>query len=307
MTLTELKYIVAVADERHFRRAAQSCFVTQSTLSAGVKKIEDELGIVLFERYHHEILVTTAGKRIIEQARKALEEACRIKEIAQQSADPLAGPLRIGAIYTVGPYLFPHLVPTLREAAPNLRLYVEENYTANLTECLRKGRLDVIIISLPLDVPGIVTQALYDEPFVVLIPSSHPLCIRESLCTRDLVHETVLLLGPGHCFRDQVLEFCPSCISTPAIDDSLQQTLEASSLETIRHMVASGVGITVLPCSAAGVDRYSQRLITIKRFSGEIPKRRIALAWRSGYTRTDVIELLRDSIHDSSLSCINIL
>ena len=174
MTLTELKYIVAVARERHFGRAAKACFVSQSTLSIGVKKLEEELGTVLFERGRNEVSLTPKGEQIIEQAQQALEEVDRIKQIARQEKGQLVGTLRIGAIHTIGPYLFPGLIPILHEKVPQMPLVVKEDFTANLTTLLKQGQLDVIVISYPYDEPGIVTMPLYDEPFVVLLPSSPP-------------------------------------------------------------------------------------------------------------------------------------
>ncbi len=211
MTLTELRYIVAVAREGHFGRAAEACCVTQPTLSLGVKKFEEEFGVLLFERGHHEVLVTPAGRRIIAQARRILEETNTLKRLARETTDPLALPLRVGAIFTVGPYVLPALLPIVRERAPSMTLIIEENYTAALTKRLRAGSLDVAILSLPYDEPGILTAPLYDEPFVLLLPGSHPLARQETIGVGQLAGETLLLLGRGHCFRDQVLEFCPQC------------------------------------------------------------------------------------------------
>lgn len=307
MTLTELRYIVAVARERHFGRAAESCYVTQPTLSLGIKKLEDELGVTLFERGHQEVVVTPMGREIITRAERVLEEAKAVKALAQRGIDPLTGILRIGAIYTVGPYLFPSLLPILHERAPHMPLLVEENYTATLTEQLRRGELDVIIVSLPYDEPGIVTQAVYEEQFVVLLPLSHPWTEKDVIAVDDLTTETVLLPGTGHCFREQVLAVCPNCIKTIAADDDLQSTLGGSSLETIRHMVASGAGITVLPCTAACVDRYSQRLLVIRRFARVSPSRQVALAWRKGYWRIEAIRLIAEAICSCPLSCVRLL
>jgi len=304
MTLTELRYIVAVAEKRHFGHAAEACFVSQPTLSVAVKRLEEELGVTLFERSRGEITLTSAGERVVEQARRALAEANSVKDVARASQDELADPLRLGAIYTIGPYLLPQLIPTINEHAPRMPLLVEENYTAVLSEKLRRGELDVIIIALPFDEPGIVTQAVYDEPFVLLLPSSHPLSLKQAISTEELGDETVLLLGKGHCFRDQVLEACPHCASTAEEKPCLQKTLEGASLETIRMMVTSGVGITVLPCTAAGADRYSERLLAIRRFKDAHPGRTVALAWRSTFPRPRVIEVLQEAIANSTLSCV---
>jgi len=304
VTLTELKYIVAVARERHFGRAAQSCFVSQPTLSIAIKKLEEELGVQLFERQASDISVTPVGELIIAQAQRTLEAAEGVKLAAQQGKDQLSGPLRIGAIYTIGPYLFPDLIPRLRKHAPDMPLVIEENYTATLAEKLKRGELDVIILALPFSDQGLVTLPLYEEPFVVLMPSAHPLTQRKSVRSRDLEQETVLLLGAGHCFRDHVLEACPACVPKPATAGNLSSTIVGSSLETIRHMVVSGLGVTVLPCTAAGADRYSQRLLAIRRFASPVPSRTVALAWRVSFPRPKVIDVIARSIHDCNLSCV---
>lgn len=303
MTLNELRYALALARHRHFGRAAEACFVSQPTLSVAVRKLEDELGVALFER-GHEVRVTPIGERIVAQAQRVLEEAEGIRELAQANQDQLGEPLRLGAIYTIGPYLLPPLLPVLHDRAPGMRLIIEENYTARLTERLRQGDLDVIVISLPYAEPGVVTLPLYDEPFVVLMPSGHPWRQRDAIDAEDLADDTVLLLGAGHCFREQVLEACPGCRRRRG-DSELQQTVEGSSLETVRQMVASGFGVTVLPCTAAGADRYSERLLTIRRFREPAPTRRVALAWRSSFPRPRAIEVLRQSILACELSCIS--
>ena len=307
MTLNELRYIVALAQERHFGRAAEISYVSQPTLSVAVKKLEDELGVTLFERNKQEVSLTTVGERIVQQAQRVLEEADNIKRLAYEGKDQLVGSLRLGAIYTIGPYLLPHLIPELHEIAPEMPLQIEENYTAKLSEKLKQGELDVILIALPFDEPGIVTLPLYDEPFVVLIPSSHTWQEKEEINNQDLENETVLLLGAGHCFREQVLEFCPACAHHSSVEGTIQKSLEGSSLETIRHMVASGMGITVLPCTAAGADKYAQRLINVRRFSTPVPKRRIALAWRSSFPRPKAIEVLRQSVRNCNLSCVSFI
>ncbi len=303
MTLNELRYIVAVARERHFGRAAEACFISQPTLSVAVKKLEDELGLSLFERRKGEVSVTPVGQRIVAQAQRVLEEASGIRQIARQGQDQLDGPLRLGAIYTIGPYLLPHLIPQLAERAPKMPLVIEEDYTANLADKLKRGDLDVIVISLPFDEPGVQTLTLYREPFVLLLPSSHPLNQRGDCDIHDLKTEDVLLLGAGHCFRDQVLEVCPDCMRRSS-EGSPAQTLEGGSLETIRYMVAGGLGITILPCTAAGADRFSERLLSIRRFDHDTPSRIVALAWRKSFPRPDAITALRDAVLDCDMSCI---
>lgn len=304
MTLTELRYIVAVADNRHFGHAAEASFVSQPTLSVAVKRLEEELGVTLFERARGIVTLTPTGERVVEQAKKALAEAEAVKEIALASQDELAGPLRLGAIYTIGPYLLPQLIPLITEQAPRMPLLVEENYTAVLSEKLKRGELDVIIIALPFNEPGVQTQPIYEESFVVLLPSSHPLALHEDIATEELGEETVLLLGQGHCFRDQVIAACPMCAPRSEEKPCLQKTLEGASLETIRMMVTSGVGVTVLPCTAAGADRYAERLLTIRRFKGTPPGRTVALAWRSSFPRPKAIQVLGKAVANSALSCV---
>lgn len=304
MTLTELRYIVAVARERHFGRAAKACYVSQPTLSIAIKKLEDELGVQIFERLAGEVTLTPVGKQIAEQAQRTLEAAESVRQVARQGKDQLAGPLKIGAIHTIGPYLYPELIPLLRMRAPKMPLIVEENYTAVLAEKLKHGELDVIIIALPFQEQGIVTLPIYTEPFVLLMPTAHPLTQRKTIKSAQLRDETVLLLGSGHCFRDHVLEACPECMPKPGLEGHLQQTIEGSSLETIRHMVVSGLGITVLPCTAAGADRYSQRLLAIRRFTPPAPNRTVALAWRVSFSRPNVIDVIRDAVANCNLSCV---
>ncbi len=301
MTLTELRYIVAVAREQHFGRAAEACFVSQPTLSMGVRRLEQELGVVLFERGKGAATPTPAGERIIEQAQRVLEEAEQIRELAQQGRDPLCGPLRIGAIFTIGPYLLPHLIPELHRTAPCMPLQVDEDYTAGLIEKLKQGSIDVAILSLPLKEPGILTWPVYDEPFVVLIPADHHWRNRGRIDPSGLAAERPLMLGPGHCFRDQILEICPGCIR--ADGDSATGQI-GSSLETIRHMVASGLGITILPCSACEVESYNQELVMAKPFEEPVPRRRIALAWRKSFHRHAAIRAIHSAIRSAPPGCI---
>lgn len=295
MTLTELRYVVTLARERHFGRAAERCHVSQPTLSVAVKKLEDELGIPLFERSKSNIRVTETGKRIIEQAQRVLDQVGVIRDMAQDGKNQLSSPLKVGAIYTIGPYLFPHLLPELRRAAPEMPLYIEENYTANLRQKLRHSELDAIIVALPFEEPEVVTLPLYDEPFVVLLPAGHPLAEKEEITPEEMAHEQLLLLGPGHCFRDQVLESCPPLVEaiTSRVDrDQPDLVTEGSSLETIRHMVASGLGITVLPMSAATAMNYQEDILAVRPFAAPVPYRTVALAWRVTFPRPKAIDML---------------
>jgi len=279
MTLTELRYIVTLAQEQHFGHAAERCHVSQPTLSVGVKKLEEELGVMIFERSKSAVRVTPIGERIVAQAQKVLEEALGIRELASAGKNQLAAPLKVGAIYTIGPYLFPHLVPQLHRVAPEMPLYIEENFTHVLRDKLRNGELDAIIIALPFQEPDVLTKTLYDEPFSLLLPASHPWAKRDAVTLDELDDSKLLLLGEGHCFRDQVLEACPTL--QKGDQQHRQTTVESSSLETIRHMVASGIGMTVLPMSAADDRYYSSDLLVTKPFKKPAPYRTVAVAWRA--------------------------
>lgn len=289
MNLNELRYAVAVAQMRNFRRAAEKCFVTQPALSLAIQKLEDELGVQLFERSRTEVTLTPIGERVVEQAQRVLEEAARVHEIAKQGQDQLSGALKLGVIYTVAPYLLPELIPVLHRKAPNMPLEVEENLTANLDPLLRNGRLDVAILALPFDVPGIHTLPLYDEPFTVVVPKEHAWSKRSSIRAEELSSEKVLMLASGHCFSNQVVEACPE------LHKEGREVLRGNSLETIRNMVASGLGITVLPASAEG-PRYRSPLLKVIPFKAPAPSRRIALAWRKSFAREKALEVLADAI-----------
>lgn len=290
MTLTELRYVVALAQERHFGRAAQKCFVTQPTLSLALAKLEDELGVKLFERNKNEVLVTARGAAIVEQARRVLDEVGKIPHLARGGRDQLAGALRLGAIPTIGPYLLPDLVPVLRRRAPQMPLVIEENLTGNLASMLREGELDVVIIALPFALPGVRTLVLYEEPFSVVVPEGHRWQRRRSVKPGELVGENVLVLNTGNCFRDQVMEACPGQSNT-----ALAEGRAGSSLETIRNMVASGLGVSVLPASAL-VPRYATKLLKPVPFTHPAPSRKVALAWRSSFDRPLAIDTLAAAI-----------
>ena len=298
MTLTDLRYFVALARERHFGHAAERCNVSQPTLSVAIKKLEEELAVTLFERSAADVKITDIGARIVAQAEKVLLEAGQIKELATAGRDPLSGPLKLGVIYTIGPYLLPHLIPRIHAAAPSMPLLIQENYTARLAESLKRGDLDVIVVALPFEEAGIVTQAVYDEPFRVLLPAGHGWESEERIPASRLAEAPLLLLGAGNCFRDQVLEACPLC--RPG--EGLQRTLEGSSLETIRHMVATGAGITVLPSTAADALPGGNSLLTVRPFTTPEPFRRVALAWRVTYPRSGAIDVIRAAILDSPLA-----
>jgi LysR family hydrogen peroxide-inducible transcriptional activator len=296
MTLTELKYVVAVARERHFGRAAEACFVSQPTLSVAIKKLEDELGVPIFERRSSEVTLTPAGERIVAQAQRVLDEAALIKELAKAGKDPLVGALRVGVIYTIGPYLLPSLIRQLLRDAPRMPLLLNENFTVKLLELLKNGEIDVAILALPLPESGVLIQPVYDEPFVVAVPRQHPWARRKAIAADELKKETMLLLGTGHCFRDQVLEVCPELSRFSTGAEGIQKTFEGSSLETIRHMVASGLGITVLPTTSVPEKPPRDSLIEYIPFKPPVPQRRVVLAWRKTFTRPAAVEALRRAI-----------
>jgi LysR family hydrogen peroxide-inducible transcriptional activator len=307
MTLTELKYIVAVARAKHFGHAAESCFVAQPTLSVAIKKLEDELGVTLFERGGSEVSVTPVGAQIVAQAERVLEQTAAIKELAKQNKDPLAGPLRLGVIYTIGPYLLPPLVKNLIDKVPQMPLVLQENFTVKLLELLRQGELDAAIMALPLPDHGMMMQTLYDEPFVVATPRTHPWSRRREIPADDLKAETMLLLGSGHCFRDQVLEVCPEMARFSSPGNGMQRTFEGSSLETIRHMVASGIGLTVLPRASVRDMDDPNGMLAFVPFSAPAPSRRVVIVWRKSFTRRAAIEAVCNAVAQCDLPGVDML
>ena len=320
MTLTELKYIVAVAREKHFGKGADSCHVSQPTLSVAIKKLEEELQVKLFERNANEITVTPLGEEIIGQAQSVLEQADSIREIAKRGKDPLAGSLRLGVIYTIGPYLLPDLVRQMITHTPQMPLMLQENFTVKLLEELRTGEIDCAILAEPFPDTNLAIAPLYDEPFMAAIPSSHPLAARSSITAEEIKKETMLLLGNGHCFRDHVLEVCPEFARFSSNSDGIRKSFEGSSLETIKHMVAAGMGITLMPrlgvpkealdgqdaglSSKKGKARASAEppaFIRYLPFEGHVPSRRVVLVWRRSFTRYEAIAALRNAIYACEL------
>ena len=301
MTLTELKYLVALAAERHFGRAAEACHVSQPTLSVAIRKLEQELGVQLFERRVAEIALTDIGERIVTQAQRVLDEASAVREIARQGRDPLSAPLRLGAIYTIGPYLLPALVRQMQKLAPHMPLLLSEDFTSRLLEMVRKGEIDVAILALPLPESGLVVQPVYDGPCVVAVPQRHAWTRRRAIASAELRKQTMLLLGSGHCFRDQVLDVCPDLMRPSGAAGGMQRTFEGSSLETIRQMVASGIGVTVMPRTSVPERIPRQSLVAYLPFTSPIPSRRVVLAWRRSFTRTASVEVLRRAILECPL------
>ena len=313
MTLTELKYIVAVAREKHFGRAAEACFVSQPTLSVSIKKLEEELDVKLFERSANEVAVTALGEEIIRQAQSVLEQAANIKEIAKRGKDPLAGPLKLGVIYTIGPYLLPSLVRQAISKTPQMPLMLQEHFTVKLLEMLRTGEIDCAIMAEPFPDSGLAIAPLYDEPFMAAVPSNHPLAQQTSITAQALKSETMLLLGNGHCFRDHVLEVCPEFARFSSQAEGIRKSFEGSSLETIKHMVAAGMGVTLVPrlsvpkeALQAGPKRKKSadsyvRYLPVVDGDDAPPTRRVVLAWRRSFTRYEAIAALRNAIYASDL------
>jgi LysR family hydrogen peroxide-inducible transcriptional activator len=299
MTLTELKYIVAVARERHFGRAAEACHVSQPTLSVAVKKLEEELDVKLFERGASEVSPTPLGEQIVRQAQQVIEQAAAIREMAKTGKDPVSGPLRLGVIYTVGPYLLPDLVRQAIERVPQMPLMLQENFTVRLLEMLRTGELDCAILAEPFPDTGLAVAPLYDEPFLAAVPRSHRMARLGSVSAEELKNETMLLLGTGHCFRDHVLEVCPEYARFASDAEGIRKSFEGSSLETIKYMVASGMGITVVP--RLSVPAEPQPHVAYVPFSEPVPTRRIVLVWRRTFPRYEAIAALRNCVYACTL------
>lgn len=308
MTLTELKYIVAVAREKHFGKAAEACFVSQPTLSVAVKKLEEELDVKLFERSANEVTVTSLGEEIVRQAQAVLEQAASIKEIAKRGKDPLAGPLRLGVIYTISPYLLPDLVRQMITHTPQMPLMLQENFTVKLLEMLRTGEIDCAILAEPFPDAGLAVAPLYDEPFCAAVPAHHALASNETITSEALKNETMLLLGTGHCFRDHVLEVCPEFARYASNAEGIRRSFEGTSLETIKHMVAAGMGVTLVPRLSVPKSafepkgkRRDEAFIKYLPFAGEPPSRRVVLVWRRSFTRYEAIAALRNAVYACEL------
>jgi LysR family hydrogen peroxide-inducible transcriptional activator len=294
MTLQELRYLVAVARERHFGRAAALCFVSQPSLSVSIRHLEEELGVILFQRTRGKIEVTDIGREVVAQAERVLEEAARVKQIAAAGRDPLIGALRLGVIHTIAPYVLPDLVATLRRRAPHMPLDIEENQTAQLDRLLQEGVIDAALLALPFEGPGLEVTPVYTEDFTLIVPVRHAWARRRQVRTADLQAQEMLLLGAGHCLRDQILETC-----NPASVGRLP-TRQGNSLETLRSMVASGLGITVMPATAMA-DRFSSPLVREVPFSAPVPARTVALAARRQFHRPAALRALIDCLGELRL------
>ena len=284
--LKDLRYLAAVADTRHFGRAAQRCFVTQPTLSAQLKKLEEYLGVQLIERQPHNVSLTDAGEQIVARARRILEASEEVVALARDHRDPLAGRLRLALLPTIGPYLLPRISQAIRRALPRLELHLYEYQTAPMLEKLKAGELDLGILALPVDLEGLEARELFAEPFTVALPERHRLARRERLHVADLEGETLLLLEEGHCLRDQALEVCSRIGAGEA------QDFRATSLETLRQMVATGAGITLLPELATKGAYGEARGVVVLPFSKPPPVRHVGAVWRRTTARRAAIDAL---------------
>lgn len=305
MTINELRYIVAVAHYKHFGKASSSCYVSQPTLSMAIKKIEEQFDVLIFERKNNDVQITPIGEQLVRQAEKILNEIQNFKQIAETDKNPFNSPLKLGVIYTIAPYLLPKMIPTLRKINPNLTLHIQENFTHNLLDSLRKNQLDALILSEPIHYDGLSITPLYDEPFYVAMPLNHELLQYQRISSELLSNENLVLLSTGNCFRDQVLKVCPQFkISN---DNNLQKTLEGSSLQTIFHMVACGMGITILPSTAIFHGMFEKNLVEIRPFDLPTPSRRIILVTKNNFLRIEVLNVLKQAILESNLTHVNFI
>ena len=300
MTLSELRFIVALAHEKNFRKAAEKSFVSQPALSLGIKKIEQELNLSLFERSvgaGGDVRITPIGQKIIDQATIVLEAAAKIKDLSANGDKQLNLPFKLGLIYSIAPYLLPLIIPKLREHTPNMPLEIYENITKNLENDLKQGSIDAAVIALPFDIPGVAIEVLYDEVFVVIAPLNHRWDVQKNIKAKDLAQEKVLLLDRTHCFSNQVKEACPGLSKNSEIQ-------LGNSLETIRSMVASNLGISVLPKSATAA-QHDNALVKIISFEPPVPFRRVALAYRKSAVKKEAISAIVSVIKSLDLSKFN--
>jgi LysR family hydrogen peroxide-inducible transcriptional activator len=293
MNLRDLQYLVALAETRHFGRAAERCHVSQPTLSAQVRKLEDSLGVALVERRPRRLALTAAGEAVVERARRMLQDADDIRALARASQDPLSGQLKVGLIPTLGPYLLPRIAPKLARALPKLQLMLHEYQTAPLVDRVVKGELDLAILALPADTKGLQTRSLFGESFLIAMPEKHRLATRRRLKASDLEGEKLLLLEEGHCLRNQALDICAQA-------GTEEQDFRATSLETLRQMVAAGLGITLLPRLAAEGPFASTRSLVVRPFAPPQPMRLIGAAWRRSSSRTEAIAAVCDVMAKSA-------
>lgn len=288
-SLNQIRYFLALAQEKHFGKAASRSFISQPTLSSAIKKLEHQLDVQLFERGHRqEVKLTDAGLALIPQAQQLLDQAENFQRLSQSQTSALQQPFRLGVIYSVAPYLLPGFIPQAKKQAPDMPLLIEENYTHNLRTLLLNGDLDAAIIALPFHEPGIETYTLYEEAFCGIVPANHHLASRKRIKRSDLDAEELLLLGPGHCFREQVIAACPQCV----YENDMKEMFQGGSLETIVQMVASGAGVSILPERCAQQHEHNP-LLKILKIENPKPYRQIALSWRSSSPKKEAIELIK--------------
>lgn len=287
-SLTDLRYLLALAEEQHFARAANKVFVSQPTLSIAIKKLEENLGVVIFERMNNQIVTTPSGVKIIEQAYHIIHESENLLKIAAAQKDIYTQPLKIGAILTIGPYLFPQLVAQIIQQIPQLKLVVEENYTANLLEKLLNGELDVLILATPVEHKDLEQITIGIDPLNVICARNHKLAKKVQISQQQLQEETFLLLGEGHCFRDQVVQVCPSCNTS---NNQFASLITTSSLETIKYMVAMNLGVSILPKLA---QHNLPENIVAKKISKPEPYREISLVMRRNFARKELVTSIKE-------------
>jgi LysR family transcriptional regulator, hydrogen peroxide-inducible genes activator len=292
MNLKDLKYLVALADTGHFGRAAERTFVSQPTLSAQLKKLEDYLGVKLVERQPKNVQLTDVGKQIVVRARRMLNEGDEIVALARDNTNPLSGKLKLALIPTIGPYLLPRVMQKIRKAMPELKLMLYEHQTESLLKRLRDGEIDLGVVALPVEDEGLESRELYREAFMVALPNNHPLAQKSTVRVQDLKDQTLLLLEDGHCLRDQALEVCSR------VDIREPEDFRATSLETLRQMVMAGLGITLMPELAVDPPFGSQRGLTVRQFGKPAPTRTVGAVWRKTSTRAAAIEAVCDVVHD---------
>jgi LysR family transcriptional regulator, hydrogen peroxide-inducible genes activator len=294
-SLQQLRFLCALADRGHFGRAAESCAVTQSTLSGGIKELEARLGVTLFERSHRNVMLTSRGKEIVARARRLLADAEELMEVARDAHEPLSGPLRFGVIPTVGPYVLPSLLPHLGTALPQLKLFVREDQTAVLLDKLMSGDLDIVLVATPYDLGDVEAVEIHEDPLVVAMPRHHPLGRRPVVERDELTGQQLLLMEDGHCLRSQSLRVCR------IVDTVGNEVFHATSLRTLVQMVAADLGITLMPQIAVGAELASTQNVVIRPISPDRPSRTLVLAWRQTSSRGGEFRVLGNLLRD----CLN--
>ncbi|MCV2509059.1 MAG: hydrogen peroxide-inducible genes activator, partial [Neisseriaceae bacterium] len=293
-----------VSQEKHFGKAAQKCFVSQPTLSISIKKLEDELDVKIFDRSSSEIITTPIGAKIIEQAKKVIEESNKIKMIVSEKQDELSGEFKLGLIFTIAPYILPKMITNLIQLAPKMPLMLEENYTSHLLEMLKNGELDAIIAADPIDETGIETIPLYEEPFFVIVPKGHPFEEYDQISTKQLTSEKILLLTEGNCLRDNILDRCKELAAQQRIQ-GLTNSLQGNSITTVRYMVASGLAISILPSTALYENDHT--IFSIIPFENPAPKRTVILCYRKNFFMTKAIDAIKETVFASNLAGVSFI